>query len=1574
MSRPETPGAPAMEPLVRVATRQAHARAEPSALRATPSISTLSVVSPPQSILDRLSLRDKPGAVDDADAVCGFLKRSTGPWSLAWWSDAIPKQRTRNEPGRGWRPFKAVLAHDTLFFYKVPSALVPEVRATFQVRSSMWPSGLEEDEETAHATSSPSTPQASALHSPSVHIDSVQVTTWDSPAQHPELCLVRAGVQPASWTARIERATGAALAHELVFGTQRAVTATSSNDSLRAQDKDERTFLHIVFYALGTSPVSFDVFLKHVRLSLLLAERLGCVPSDLGCTRRIAAFLDLLLWKRPQIPAGHTSLFFHEADQLTTALSKHEPNACASIARQMRVWHDASVAGDLCVPTNWVPDSPPRRAVPCRALQGLYACWSIPLLLSRDPFEIAQQIQVFHADRLAAFVRVPITAYRMASAVTESLLRSLRFDASRPHWLTHLVLRQLLVDEAPERQGSAERAPVLLHWAAVARASRRLQDHAAWAAICAALCSRAAACIEALWHDVPPGVRFELAGWATDLAGLGWVEGVHTSLSTQWADDPTVGIPFLGNAGLAQAAAPHLGAKAQAARMEVQIAAQEPEFNRVRALAQRMTTVYPRTQPVECVAPIAEYQCLFQRLAQHEYPLHTGVTDYLGSAVLAGGLPERGRMSDVAWADGAQLPLFPTLFPAALPGAAGVGAWPALPLWTGRYDSRGEHVRISESLQLRALPDRAPDSLASPLVVAKRMSQDMSNEALAGLARLADASHFAVEIAAASTARIVDVLALGAAHLVVRSPLPDREPPEFRVLSIELDRTAFCDAILLSRPNILSSTQLLEALRLRWDTAESASREMQWHARNHVPNQYPTWNDAVNAPFAREATDWAMVATIRGNILATLERWMAQCPHDFLADPILFEGVYAFLCDARAECDASLSDIPELLETLERLRTEYPKLAVATMAAYSYAPRVSHEAGVEWTSSAELYIFLESVLAPVYAALGDADLGRAALSLSHVPPAGWCAAAQALASQGTPRTFATLVRLLPAPSAQEDTGLLDTLPLCVRELCEMHETVRAWLEAQVATSHDRARRLAILLETAGMARAHMAKDVGGLPDAPLPLSMIESVIADVLVAPAITAQHAVWEAVSERIPALAMAIQPSPVSQARCTPDIYWMLAWLASMSMRQPVHASGDLVSLAYPMMVRDMARVMLRQRAEAVYAQQHLARAYARLGAMRDVRRPAVPPFSSAPPPALLVPLLQAYEAKVVALAAIEPPAVDTHAPPPPLELPRAQLDSPLPALPAPSRTDALLAAVPTARVSSVFSCKGALIRVWPYERHPYVFEMVLPNGTRCALKVPDYASFCHWLARLQCAPHVRLDGEFDAGEYAAQVSEHQGRANVAALFQVSLRELYQRYHSALPPAIECLLQEIEARGVHEQGIYRISGSKQAVSALQKALRTQPMHTLALRRVDVHVIASTIKLWLRELPEPVVPYTFYHQLVDTEEISDQARRVRAMSRLVRTLPKSHYYALERFAAHLSLVARNSKVNLMAPHNIGLVFGSTLLSPPPAAGSVAEGFHRLGQAAHVVKILVVMHRHIFPEPAHGHGLAARDT
>ena len=134
----------------------------------------------------------------------GFIKRSTGLFSIAWFSDTVANTELK-DPGRGWRPFKAVLISDTLMFYKVPTPMIPEVRRTFQIRSTQWPSTFHASDTISSSTVEPddddSVSQSTTIPDSCTTLtvdDGETYTSWKSPNKHPELHLVNDDVFPSS--------------------------------------------------------------------------------------------------------------------------------------------------------------------------------------------------------------------------------------------------------------------------------------------------------------------------------------------------------------------------------------------------------------------------------------------------------------------------------------------------------------------------------------------------------------------------------------------------------------------------------------------------------------------------------------------------------------------------------------------------------------------------------------------------------------------------------------------------------------------------------------------------------------------------------------------------------------------------------------------------------------------------------------------------------------------------------------------------------------------------------------------------------------------------------------------------------------------------------------------------------------------------------------------------------------------------------------------------------------------------------------------------------------------------------
>uniref|UniRef100_S4R9F9 Rho GTPase activating protein 22 n=1 Tax=Petromyzon marinus TaxID=7757 RepID=S4R9F9_PETMA len=82
-----------------------------------------------------------------------------------------------------------------------------------------------------------------------------------------------------------------------------------------------------------------------------------------------------------------------------------------------------------------------------------------------------------------------------------------------------------------------------------------------------------------------------------------------------------------------------------------------------------------------------------------------------------------------------------------------------------------------------------------------------------------------------------------------------------------------------------------------------------------------------------------------------------------------------------------------------------------------------------------------------------------------------------------------------------------------------------------------------------------------------------------------------------------------------------------------------------------------------------------------------------------------------------------------------------------------------------------------------------------------------------------------------------------------------------AGLPPAprvVQQCVSFIRERGLAEEGLFRMPGQASLVRDLQRAFDCGERPSFD-GSTDVHTVASLLKLYLRELPEPVVPFSAY-------------------------------------------------------------------------------------------------------------------
>ncbi|XP_042615621.1 active breakpoint cluster region-related protein-like isoform X2 [Cyprinus carpio] len=157
-------------------------------------------------------------------------------------------------------------------------------------------------------------------------------------------------------------------------------------------------------------------------------------------------------------------------------------------------------------------------------------------------------------------------------------------------------------------------------------------------------------------------------------------------------------------------------------------------------------------------------------------------------------------------------------------------------------------------------------------------------------------------------------------------------------------------------------------------------------------------------------------------------------------------------------------------------------------------------------------------------------------------------------------------------------------------------------------------------------------------------------------------------------------------------------------------------------------------------------------------------------------------------------------------------------------------------------------------------------------------------------------------------------------------------------VPHIVRSCVEEVERRGLNEEGIYRISGVSSEIQALKHAFNTNYREAVSkLRTVDVNAVSGTLKLYFRELPLPLIPSEQFKELADALDIADPYLRADSMLTLLEALPDVNRNTLLFLLHHLKRVAERKEENKMSLSNLATVFGPSLLRPPVARVDISQ-------------------------------------
>lgn len=184
---------------------------------------------------------------------------------------------------------------------------------------------------------------------------------------------------------------------------------------------------------------------------------------------------------------------------------------------------------------------------------------------------------------------------------------------------------------------------------------------------------------------------------------------------------------------------------------------------------------------------------------------------------------------------------------------------------------------------------------------------------------------------------------------------------------------------------------------------------------------------------------------------------------------------------------------------------------------------------------------------------------------------------------------------------------------------------------------------------------------------------------------------------------------------------------------------------------------------------------------------------------------------------------------------------------------------------------------------------------------------------------------------------LSMRVSHAKLCPNFGMDITQVCKKEKTNVPLLIQLCVNEVERRGMRQEGIYRMSGTSTDIQRLKRAFETNPyVAEILLRDIDINSVTGFLKLYLREIPEGLFSNKLYAKFVAAFNIPQSEKLVRAktMLELFHKIPLANQQTILFLVEHLVNVYKFEKYNKMSLSNLATLFGPNILKPPSDSSS----------------------------------------
>nr|CAD7258492.1 unnamed protein product [Timema shepardi] len=196
-------------------------------------------------------------------------------------------------------------------------------------------------------------------------------------------------------------------------------------------------------------------------------------------------------------------------------------------------------------------------------------------------------------------------------------------------------------------------------------------------------------------------------------------------------------------------------------------------------------------------------------------------------------------------------------------------------------------------------------------------------------------------------------------------------------------------------------------------------------------------------------------------------------------------------------------------------------------------------------------------------------------------------------------------------------------------------------------------------------------------------------------------------------------------------------------------------------------------------------------------------------------------------------------------------------------------------------------------------------------------------------------------------------------------------------IPHLVASCLRHIEEHGLHTLGIFRVSSSKKRVRQLREDFDCGKEISLD-DDLCPHDVATLLKEFFRDLPEPLLCRDLYLAFVQTQRIRNRRLQFEALQHLIQLLPAANRDTLWALLNFLYIVARNStdhtdekgewvSGNKMDSSNLATLFAPNILhciKPGSTKEIIADSPEERIDVINVIRTMIDHNQQLFKVPA----------